>query len=246
MSHLLRSRPITTALVLGALLASSVSRAFAAGTSPPATGPVRPERVVAALEKYIKTKFEEPRNLKIKLALFDDPQRLQRGHFREVAITTDSALFDGIAMEDLLLSAKDVMIDLPALFSRNHLETTQREHGIIRATVTEAHLNKAFQSVKMPIHDFQMSFVENGVVATGTYKFIVGNRLQMHATLEPKPDGIWFLCQRASVNGLALPSGQVRALLNKMNPIIDFTKLPFSPKVRKIAIDGEKKVLSIT
>ncbi len=84
------------------------------------------------------------------------------------------------------------------------------------------------------------------VVATGVYKFIFGNKLKLQARIVAKEDGVHFVAERAWVNGLPLPAGQVRALLAKMNPIIDFANIPFGPDVKTIVIHGKTKTLTLT
>ncbi|MFQ6096518.1 MAG: LmeA family phospholipid-binding protein, partial [Armatimonadota bacterium] len=169
-----RPVPFVAAVVLFSGLAADAAKEHASPGKPATNAPVTTEGVIAAIEKYVHRKFEDPQGLKVRLVPYESPEALQRGMFREVQITMDRAIFDGIAMRDMFMGGRDVVIDLNALLGRNSLRTSQREHGAIRATITEDGLNKAFEAVKMPIRQFHMTFVDGGVVATGVYKFIVG------------------------------------------------------------------------
>ncbi len=216
-----------------------------------AAGPVTAAEVtVQELEQgirdYMNRKFKCTK-LKVQVTPYPDASLLQQGRVRQILITVTKAEMDGVIMNDLSLKAVDVVVSLEALFKLGKLRTPWRKSTAIRATIKERELNEAFTHANIPIEKFTLSFENNGiVVATGVYKFIFGNKLKLHARIVPKKDGIHFVAQRAWVNGLPLPAGQVRALLAKMNPIIDFAHIPFSPDVKKILIDGGKNTLTIT
>ncbi|MFQ5808266.1 MAG: DUF2993 domain-containing protein [Armatimonadota bacterium] len=208
------------------------------------------EQVKQGIENYMNRKFKCT-DLKVQVVPYANPALLQRGRVQTVVITVKRADKKGIIMNDLYLKATDVTISLDALFEMGKLRTPSRKTATIRATIKESELNEAFGRMKMPIDQFTLKFEKGQVVATGVYKFIFGNKLKMIADLVPKSkcadptqNGIHFVPQRAWVNGLPLPIGQVRALLSKINPIIDFGSIPFAPEVKKPLI--RKDTLTIT
>jgi hypothetical protein len=216
----------------------------------PGAAAVTVEQVRQGIENYMKRKFKCT-DLKVQVVPHADPSLLQRGRVKTVVITVKRADKKGIVMNDLYLKATDVTISLDALFRLRKLRTPSRKSASMRATIKESELNQAFGRMEMPIEQFTLKFEKGQVVATGVYKFIFGNRLKMIADLVPKSkcadpeqNGIHFVPQRAWVNGLPLPIGQVRALLSKINPLIDFGSIPFAPEVKKPVI--KKDTLTIT
>ena len=201
------------------------------------------QQVEQGIRTYMNRKFKCT-DLKVQVIPHADPALLQQGRLQTVVITVKKADKNGVIMNDLYLKAIDVTVSLDALFRLGKLRTQSRKSTDIKATIKEGELNEAFARAEIPIEQGNITFENGKVVATGVYKFIFGNKLKIIARLVPKSDGVHFEAEQAWVNGLPLPVGQVRALLAKMNPIIDFADIPFSPVVERIVI--EKDTLTIS
>ena len=64
--------------------------------------------------------------------------------------------------------------------------------------------------------------------------------LRIEGKLVPSADrrGINLVPTKASVGGVPMPAGPLNSVLSKMNPLVDFKKLPLSPRVQKIMINS--------
>ena len=50
---------------------------------------------------------------------------------------------------------------------------------------------------------------------------------------------VHFVPTAVSVNGIPLPAGPLRTMLNKLNPIIDFQTIPLKPRIDQIEIKDD-------
>ncbi len=48
-----------------------------------------------------------------------------------------------------------------------------------------------------------------------------------------------FVPTAASVNGIPLPAGPLRTMLNRLNPLIDFQTIPLKPRIDQIEIKDD-------
>lgn len=235
--HVPRLRSLSRYLTIPAALFATIL------ASAPCAGAVTVQQVEQGIRAYMNRKFKCT-DLKVQAVPYDDQSLLQQGRLRTIVVTVKKADKEGIIMNDLYLKATDVTVSLDALFKLGKLRTRSRKSTVIRAMIKEGELNKAFARAKIPIQQFTLKFENGRVIATGVYKFIFGNRLKMIARLVPKRDGVHFVAEQAWINGLPLPVGQVRALLAKMNPLINFADIPFSPMVTKIVIQKDTLTIS--
>jgi len=193
------------------------------------------KQIEDGLVRYMNDGFKCT-GLKVVVQTFDDPQAVQEGHLKLVHITVTRADFEGITMHELSLKAYDVKLVVSALLEQNKLLTNRAKNMTMHARFTEAEMNEALKTKKMPIQSFQVHFQDGKLVATGTHRFLVGNQLKMIAHLEPKDDGVHLVAEKVWVNGLPLPVGQLKKIIDKMNPLINLERLPFHPKAKTITI----------
>ena len=209
----------------------------------PGAAAVTVQQIEKGIRDYMNRKFKCT-DLKVEVVPHSDASVLEQGRLQTVVITVKRADRQGIVMNDLYLKATDVTVSLDALFGLGKLRTRSREAASIRATIKEGELNNAFARAKIPIEQFRVKFENGMLVATGVYHFAFGNKLKMIGRLVPQADGIHFVARQAWVNDLPLPLGEVNAVLAKMNPIIDFADIPFSPNVTKIVIQKDTLTIS--
>ncbi|MFQ6130557.1 MAG: DUF2993 domain-containing protein [Armatimonadota bacterium] len=201
------------------------------------------KQVHDALVRYLGRTFQKPQDIRVKLETFDDPKALQRGRLKIIHMTVRQMAFEGIAMHDLSLKAYDITVDLPTLLNESKLETNQAKNTLMHARLTEKEMNEALKTKKMPFENFRVDFQNGKLVATGTHRFVVGNNLKMIAHLDPKDDGVHLVPEKVWVNGLPFPVGQIKKLVDKMNPLIKLSHLPFHPRVKQIKVhDTELEV----
>lgn len=199
------------------------------------------KQVHDGLVRYISKSFQKPKGLKVKVETFDDPKALQEGRLKIIHVTLSSAEFEGVAMHDLSLKAYDIKVLVPALLEETKLITNHAKNTVMHARLTEQEVNEALKTKKMPIEDFKVDFQKGKLLATGVYRVGISNRLKMIAHLEPKKDGVYLVAERIWINGLPLPLGQLKKVIDKMNPLINLERLPFHPRAKSIKI-GEKEI----
>ncbi|MCX7599260.1 MAG: LmeA family phospholipid-binding protein, partial [Armatimonadetes bacterium] len=104
--------------------------------------------------------------------------------------------------------------------------------------LSEDDLNRALQlKDDMPIKNVRAELSNGLITFTGTYQLGWGHRLLLSGKLVPKNRyEIHFVPTKATVNGIPIPAGPLRNLLNKLNPLLDMAEVPLKPEVRSIKI----------
>jgi len=201
-----------------------------------AYGAVSAEGVRNRISSKIKEKYKV-KNLVIKVVPFRSDYWTQRGRFRSIVVSADRVERKGIAICDAYTKAFDVTLDIDELYKEGEVETKSRKKTVFTGRIYREDLNKLLALKKTPIENLAVEFENNKLVFIGTYRFGFGHNLRMIGQLKVEDHRtVHFVPTAASVNGIPLPSGPLRLMLNKLNPLIDFQTLPLKPRIDRIEI----------
>lgn len=201
-----------------------------------AYGAVSAEGVRNRISSKIRGKYKV-KNLVVKVVPFQSDYWTQRGRFKSIVISADRIERKGIAICNAYTKAFDVTLDIRKLYEELDVETKSRRKTIFSGRIYKDDLNKLLVFKDTPIEDLAIEFEDNKLVCTGTYRFGFGHSLRMVGELKVEDHrNVNFVPTAASVNGIPLPAGPLRAMLNKLNPIIDFQTIPLKPRIDKIEI----------
>lgn len=194
------------------------------------------DQVSTRIRNKINSKWRTT-NLKV-IVVPISQTRTDQGFFKQVKITASSVTVKNVKMAPVSIEATEVKLDLDALVRRNEVEATRAKSTHFSTRVTQADLNRALALKKSPVQNLRCELGNGTITFFGTYKLGFGANLRMEGRLVPSPDrrGINLVPTKASVSGVPLPAGPLNTVLSKLNPLVDFKRLPLSPKVQKIII----------
>ncbi len=205
-----------------------------------AYGVVSAESVRTAIITRMHRVFKV-QNLVVKVIPFQSDYWTQQGRFQTILVTVDRAEQKTVAIRNVYIKGFDVTLDLEELFEKSgDVKTKSRKRAIFSARVYKSDLNKLLALKKTPIKNIKVDFQGDKLVLTGTYQFAFGHKLRMVGKLKLENHSkLSFIPTAASVNGIPLPAGPLRVMLNNINPLIEFRNIPLSPRVDKIEIKDD-------
>ncbi len=199
-------------------------------------GAVSAEGVRNRISAKIKERYKV-KNLVIKVIPFQSDYWTQRGRFKSIVVSADRIERKGIAICNAYTKAFDVTLDIARLYERGEVETKSRKKTIFSGRIYKDDLNKLLALKETPIKNLAVDFEDGKMVFTGTYRFGFGHHLRMVGKLNVENHSkVHFVATAASVNGIPLPAGPLRTVLNRLNPLIDFQTIPLKPRIDNIQI----------
>lgn len=197
---------------------------------------VTPQQVATRLRNRIASAWQ-PVNLRISVVPYPGNTDLDKGAFRHIGFSADSIVIDGVKITEVRGGAYDPVLDLDKLTRLNKIVLLRRSSTYIYGRVTERELNKALTYKKNTIENLRVKVGQGTVSFTGTFKFGLSTNLFLEGRLEV-PDGykINFVPTKASVGGIPLPAAPLRTVLKRINPLLDFHKVMFSPKIKRLEV----------
>ena len=193
------------------------------------------DQVRTRIQNKINSKWKTS-NLRVAVVPFT-PQDSAKGRFKTINVSANSVCIGDIRLTGVTINAADVTLDLDQLLHKNQVVTTRRKTGHFAARLSETDLNRALSYKKNTIQNLRATLANGTVTFTGTYKFGLGANLKLVGHLEtPDHYKVNFVPTKASVNGIPLPAGPLRMVLNRVNPLLDFKKVPLNPRIGKIVI----------
>ncbi|MCK4323772.1 MAG: LmeA family phospholipid-binding protein [Armatimonadetes bacterium] len=204
-----------------------------------AYGAVSAEGVRNRISSKIRERYKV-KNLVIKVVPFQSDYWTQRGRFKSIVVSADRIERKGIAIRNAYTKAFDVTLDIGELYEGGEVETKSRKKTVFSGRIYKNDLNKLLALKEIPIKDLAVDFVDNKLVFVGTYRFGFGHSLRMVGKLKIEEHRkVNFVPTAASVNGIPLPAGPLRTMLNKLNPLIDFQTIPLKPRIDTIEIKDD-------
>jgi uncharacterized protein YpmS len=201
------------------------------------------DQVQTRIRNKINSKWRTT-NLKIDIRPISDYDTA-KGRFAAIAVSASSVLISDVRLTGVDIDATDVTLDLNQLVRKNQVVTTKRKTGHFSARVSESDLNKALSYKKNSIEDLKVTLGNGKLTFTGKYKFGLSAKLKLEGRLEsPDHYRVNFVPTKASVGGLPLPTGPLKTVLNKMNPLLDLKKIPLSPRINKIVVQQGSLTMS--
>ena len=176
-------------------------------------------------------------NLRIAVTAYPGNANLDKGAFKQIKVTADSITVSGVKMTQVLMQAQDLVLDIPALRTKNDVRVIRRGADKIYARISEADLNRALTHKKNSIENMRVKLGHGTLVFTGRYRFGLSTSLMLQGRLEA-PDGyrINFVPTKAAVGGIPLPATPLRTVLNRMNPLLNLKSIPLAPRVDRLIV----------
>jgi hypothetical protein len=231
-------RPASVALATAVLGVSAHAAPLTAAQT------ARGKQVTAELTRLLRKRIKSPGGtlqLKIVPAL-----RADQGYFKEVFIAATPIKIKKMRFSQLTLRARNVRISPTQLLSAHKIitlaSTTTMRAVITSSEVTDA-LSKGQESADKQM---KVAFMGDRVRVNGTWKWswfsgpmeAIG-RLRLGASHTVVAD-----IQSLKLNGKQVPQGMKNKFSERINPLIDYTELPFRPPFKRIRFSGNKAIIS--
>ena len=200
-------------------------------------------RVTQALENYLRKRITSPGG---KLELKITPsKKADQGYFTEVLIVARPARIKKRQFSLLRLRATNLHIDPNALLEDNDLDTLSSTTTLY-AEVTSQELTKALASGKeSSVMNLKVNFKGDSIQVSGNYNwgmfsgpFTATGKLRLASGHQIVAD-----IQSLQINGFEAPAFIKSKFSERVNPLIDYTDLPFKPPFRKLVIQGNKAIV---
>jgi len=200
-------------------------------------------RVTTALEQYLRKRISSPGGkLEIKIT---PTAKSDQGYFQEVLIAARPVEIKKMRFSLLRLRAKNLHIDPKALLSQHDLKTLSSTTTLY-AEVTADELTKALSHGKdSSVMNLRVRFVGQQVQVSGDYNwglfsgpFTATGKLRLASGHKIVAD-----IQSLKVNGFETPEFIKNKFSERINPLIDYTDLPFKPPFKKLVIKGNKAIV---
>ena len=199
-------------------------------------------RVTQALEQYLKNRITSPGRLSVKIT---PDAKAEQGYFKEVLIVAKPAIVKKRQFSLLRLRATNVHIDPDALLRDNDLETLSSTTTLY-AEVTADELTKVLSHGKdSSVMNLKVNFNGGVIQVSGNYNwglfsgpFTATGKLQLAAGHKIVAD-----IQSLKINGFEAPAFIKNKFSERINPLVDYTDLPFKPPFRKLVIQGNKAIV---
>lgn len=225
-----------------ALIAAFVACAFAGGS------------VAAVTVKQVETAMKEaadrtlhPKSLSIKIEPFESGDWTSRGRFKSIVAEAEEADVDDLKIDWIRVKLFDVTLDLEDLLKHHVVRVISAQNNIFSARISESAINRflAKRNKRLKIKDLKVDFKGSKVEATGVYNLWgLGNKVKVLGYFRVNSGRhLYFFVEKAWVNGIPLPAGQVRNLMGKINPVLNLEKVVFQPNLRNVAIEDEQFIL---
>lgn len=190
-------------------------------------------------------------NLRVQAVPFDDQSYTQQGRVQWIMFTADSLNQKPITIRDVFVKALDITLDLEKLFTpAKDVVTVSLKRSLVGARITQEDLNvmvgpgSAFAD-QSGMENLQMELTPGQVKISGNYRPLFGSTIELTGTLEVEGRRrINFIPLGAKLNSMPLPKAILKAVLKRLNPLIDFESVPLGPTVEEVTIlDGEVRVV---
>jgi hypothetical protein len=145
----------------------------------------------------------------------------------------------------LRLHATNVHIDPNALLKNNDLETISSTTSLY-AEVTAQELTKALAGgKKSSVMNLKVNFKGDLIQVSGNYNWgLFSGPFTATGKLRLAPGHtIVADIQSLTINGVETPQFIKNKFSERINPLIDYTDLPFKPPFRKLVIQGDKAIV---
>lgn len=204
------------------------------------------EQVIANLGGKLRWRFtnpQDPKGAEVKIIPYEDPKNSAKGRFKTIILRSTPAAIKKMPVESIDMRADDVTIDVTRLFKNDEIATVKCAKTRLEAVVSEDNLNTLFARGKSTkdMH-LKASFVDGKVRITGQWKlFMFKGPIETVGKLAlTKDNNLNFDMESLKMNNAEAPDSVKKQFMSRINPVVEFSDLPFQPKVSTITFRGHK------
>lgn len=198
-------------------------------------------RIRAALARLL----QDPDTLEIELS-----RPVERGdavRIDSIRVNMAGADFDGLRIDLGRFLFRDLVLDRSELVERTRLVVRSTTEVLVHAEISEGSLNRYVEHkrAKIGVDAPRVRLDRGRMHLSGSFQWKLG-RISFGASgdFSVRGDKIHFRPGRFEMNRLAVPKFMIQRVEREINPILDLSALPFRTRVDRIAVEGDRLVIT--
>ena len=236
-----QSKATLAITLLGLALTAAGSQAATPTAAQKAKGQEVTKKLTALLNKRIQTTSGGKLQIKIVPAA-----RADQGYFSEIFISANPARIKKLRFSELTLRARNVRISPTSLLKDNKL-VTLASTTTMRAVITEDEVTEALAKGRSSKDkDLKVKFVAGKVRVTGKWSmsWFSGPMEAVGKLRLGTGHTVMADIETLKLNGKQVPDGLKKKFSDKINPLVDYTDLPFRPPFKAMRVTGTKAIIT--
>lgn len=251
-----RFSALSTLIIASAFLSSSSHQSAAAPLAPkPVVAKLTPQQqraqfVTMRLTKFLQRRISNPTGGKMTLSIRPAP-RADLGYFNEVVISGAPLRIKKLRVSDFTLRSRNVHLD-PAAITREEKRDirTLSAQTAARAVISEDDLTWMFaQGGTSKSMNLRAKFIGNQIRVAGNWDWgwfsgpvvVTGT---LHLVKSAGGNQVFCNISSLKLNGAEVPAFMRNKFSDKLNPLISYDDLPFSPQIRTLTFHGNKAIIT--
>lgn len=198
-------------------------------------------RVAQVLRGVIRNQNGTPIALRI-----TSNARSARGFFPHISMSGGATRLKNLYASEFQLDAQNVQIDVPALNNLGKVRT-QYAQTRLRVVISENDLTKTLSQGKSTRDmGLRVKYIGDRMRITGhlNYAFLNGPISGVAKLRQTADHNVYLDILSLQLRGVEAPGFIKNQLSNRINPIINYSTLPFNPPFRSLRVVGNKAILS--
>ncbi len=232
-------------LVAALLAPFALSLTSAPAPAAPALVDARGQKITQRVEQLLRGVIKSQSGTPIALKITPDA-RSSQGFFPHITISGGATQLKSLFASEFQLDAQNVQVDVPALTSIGKVRTT-RSQTRLRVVITEDDLTKMLARGKNTRGmGLRVEYVGDKMRITGNlnFTFLNGPIVGMAKLRQMGDHNVYLDILSLQLRGVEAPGFIKNQLSNRINPIVNYSNLPFNPPFRHLRVSGNKAILS--
>lgn len=230
------------ALLLGTSL---LSPAFLAKAAPKANTDAQGQNVAKRVTQLLRATIKNQDGTPLSIQLTPTSNAAQ-GYFSDVRISGGAIKLKSLFISEFQLHSQNVQVDVPALWSEGKVETKKAQTQM-RVVITEEDLTRMLAGSKSTKDmGLKVKYVGDKMSITGNlnYRFLNGPISGLGKLRQTSDHNVYLDILSLQLRGVEVPGFIKNQLSSRINPVINYASVPFSPPFRTLRVVGNKAILS--
>lgn len=214
-------------------------------TAQPAGVNPQGQRITRRVERVLRGVIRTQNGTPIALKITPDA-RSARGFFPHISMSGGATRLKNLYASQFQLDARNVQIDVPALNNLGKVRT-QFSQTRLRVVISENDLTRTLSESKSTRDmGLRVKYVGDRMRITGhlNYAFLSGPITGEAKLRQTSDHNVYLDILSLQLRGVEAPGFVKNQLSNRINPIINYSTLPFNPPFRHLKVVGNKAILS--
>jgi len=170
------------------------------------------------------------------------------GRFSRITITVTNAVIEGMCVREAFFDFKEPVVDLKILWSEEKLRLQSSGEIGMNLVVYEDDINTFLRekAAKLKVQKPEISLRKGNIYLKGSARWwIIQSSFWAKGTFFIQ-DGkkIFFNPKKLEISKVKMPSIVIKKLVQKINPVLDLSKLPFDVILKTIKLENSKMTIT--